>query len=223
MRLSFKLLVAYLGLATTVFVFANPITITNKTSKAHTYTVTSKGSTDEEGHQRGPQVVTVDVPANTFIMIGGPKSDVPFFLGIEFSLDVETQTVALNNKISSMFFPESVTSEQSALLLADSTGSSDVFSFFDFDTPNYKALIANTPFDFVGFGPGRTPILTVAGTNIAMTDSFGQLLPTFQFTGEPEVLGEVTITPESATFFPGLAFLILIALRNYSRRDLTHP
>lgn len=188
---------------------ARPWTIFNTDSKAHTYTATGSVA-DESGKVIDHLTVTVSVPANDIRIVGGPFSDVATLKGYEFADNIQVTTLALNDKTSSLFFPDLVQG-QTALLLADAAGMSDVFSFFDFGKPNSIELIANAPFTFIGFGPGGVPILQVAGTNQLMTDAAGNILPQFQFAGKTEVIAAIVGVPEPATFLTSLAFLALIA------------
>ena len=84
-----------------------------------------------------------------------------------------------------------------------------MFTYFDFNTPNYHELVANQSFLFEGFEGNRIPILALASDpSTRMTDSSGQLLPQFEFTGSTVTVGLNSIQPFSVPEPSALTMLI---------------
>jgi PEP-CTERM motif len=88
-----------------------------------------------------------------------------------------------------------IAAAQTAQLLEAADGTSSVFSFFDFQLPNFEELTSNTDFTFGGLAGNGTPILLQAGTTKPITEGNGQLLPQFAFTGPTTEVGLVTNPP----------------------------
>lgn len=201
------ILVALSGLGVVSQAHANPFLLGNTTDKDRTYQVTGE-RVDAQGKDAGGYSVTVTVPAGKGGKLGDKDSIVPALEGFELKNNT-VMVLAAQGKGASLFFPDATPPVQTASIVGDAAGASSVFSFFDFTTAGYKELNANVPFDFIGFARPGVPILDEAGTSIPITDSNGLLLPSFAFTGTPEVLGAVSSVPEPASVMLGGTAVLL--------------
>jgi hypothetical protein len=179
------------------------LSVTNQTNMDQTYDVS--GTVDDGSGRRF--VFTVTVPMGKSVEFGGDNGP-----GLTKGKMVKDTKVFRGGVQVASLIPEldfsPIGDVQTASLLAAADGVSNVFSFFDFGTPNYNQLIANADFDFVGFDPGdRIPNLVLHGTNTRITDSNGQLLSQYRFTGSTVQVGTI-----QSPFIPEPSTLTLLTL-----------
>ncbi len=171
------------------YVHAGTFNLTNSTGGPQTYDV--MGNADGNGF-----FDTVTLTASNSRQYGGTG-------GFGSTEGKETTNVKVMRTQgadpATLFFPNPEGPLQTARVLADLRGVSDVFSFFNFGAPGFTQLVANANFDFVGFEGQGIPVLLLAGTDVRMTDATGQLLPQFQFTEPTKVVGDVSNVPEPTT------------------------
>ena len=190
--------------------------ITNSTTMSITYDVSGK-VTDDQGHDLGSFVDTITLKPKDMATYGG-DTGLAGTKGREVKdTKVFKGTVQIASLIPVLDF-SAVGAVQIASILQATDNTSNVFSYFDFGTPTYTELVANTDFTFAGFDVGgRIPILDQVGTGTRITTSTGQLLPQFQFTGPTTEVGIVqSPVPEPSPIwllFLGLGGLALLGRR----------
>ncbi len=108
-----------------------------------------------------------------------------------------------------VFDPTSPGALQVAALLAAADGLSGVHAFFDFGTAGYQQLVADVDFSFIGFDPGRTPILVEVGTGTRITDATGHLLAQYRYDGRTIEVGTLAVANDVAE--PPVLPLVLVA------------
>jgi hypothetical protein len=183
------------------------LSISNSTDKVMTYDVS--GMIDDQDMQKF--VHSIMLKSNNGITYGGPTGLDTGELKTKDKMVKNTKVFKDGIQIASLIPVLADPTESCAFLLAAADGTSDVFSFFDFGTENAEQLVANVDFDFIGFETGtRIPILITVATGERITDSNGQLLPQFQFTGLTTQVGKITdipiLVPEPTSTLGLLAF-----------------
>jgi hypothetical protein len=204
------------------------LTVSNSTGMDMTYDVSGK----IDNAAMDPFVYSITLKDGMKAEFGGPN-------GVDITkgkMVKDTKVFKGGVQIASLipvldFSP--IGASQVASLLAAADGVSNVFSFFDFGTPNFTELVANTDFIFSGFEGNRVPVLLEVATNTRITDSSGNLLPQFQFTSTTKVVGIAQSPipePSSLTLlaigFPGLLGYGLQCQKRKRTRSglaLTHP
>jgi hypothetical protein len=173
---------------------ASTITVDNVTSKTVIYTYDQVSTTTG-----GSGTISVEVPPMSKKYLGGGMGE-----GFTQGTEVNNYHLQSTNYFAAVqFTPEWIDGSplsytQTASILAAADGVSGVFTYFDFNTPNYNELVANQSFLFDGFEGNRVPILTLTSDpSTRITDASGQLLPQYQFTGQTEIIGLTSIQPFS--------------------------
>jgi hypothetical protein len=176
---------------------ASTVPFQNTQLKAETYTV---DYTDSNG---GMGTITFLVDGLKTRDLGGPNG-VGNTKGLEIkSYHTVSAVLASAGGGPVEFTPQwidgsALSYTQTAPILAASDGVSGVYTYFDFNTPNYQELVANQSFVFEGFEGNRIPILGLTSDpTTIITNSSGQLLPQYQFTGATFTFGLNSIQPFS--------------------------
>jgi len=177
------------GIAVAVLVSAAPVcagtyTVTNDSKIAATYDVTFSVGNAED-------TVTFDLGPSEKVIIGGPEGK----YAKNMEIDPHPSLVKNGIKIAalkSLIGDTEISASQTAHILEDAAGVSPVYSFFDFQIPDFVQLVSNTDFDFGGLTASGEPILLQAVTGVPITDGQGRLLPQFAFAGTTTVVGSAT-------------------------------
>jgi hypothetical protein len=180
--LKIALLVACVGILATSEITAGTITVNNQGSKDRDYTIDYDIGMDHF-------TLTITIPKGGAVTVGGPNSGVPSAKNKEI---MNPKVTTLLASLLSVIGDSAIAAAQTASILAGADGKSTAFSFFDFNIPNYHQLVANTDFTFGGLNGSGAPILLQVGTGTQITDSSGQLLPQFVFTGSTDNVGLLT-------------------------------